>query len=66
MDSNGGSSRNHPQPNLSDFITVWFKLCISYVTLYIFSDDTHKEDLTGLWLSPAVALQNLCLFLRSY
>ena len=33
MDFNGGSSKNHPQPNLSDFVTVWFKLYISYVTL---------------------------------
>ena len=22
MDSNSGSSKNHPQPNLSDFVTV--------------------------------------------
>ena len=47
MDSNGGSSRNHPQPNLSDCITVWFKLYVSYVTLYISFQMTQRRfDMT--------------------
>ena len=64
--SNGGSSKNHPQPDLSDFETVWCLNCSILMLFFVYLFRWHTEDLAGIWLSPVVALQIMCPFLRSY
>ena len=65
MYSNGGSSKNHPQPDLM-ILQLFGSNCSILMLFSVYLFRWHTEDLKALWLSQGVALQNMCPFLRSY